>query len=185
MSNRPLDATASRTGPPEPASSQESDDVLVARVGIKDRKVEGEVAFAKGHSGTDGVDSKVEVFAGTMSLGYDQVTIGGSVSHVDVSLESVNVDVSAEGLGFKVNRGTKNADGSVGYNLGAQATLVGIEATKRWGGGASHVTGGLSAGAGVEISVGDRDLDKDNNPELCARVSVLWATVGFCIEYPR
>ncbi|HEY0712301.1 MAG TPA: hypothetical protein VGF45_06490 [Polyangia bacterium] len=183
MSNRPVSGSQTRTGSSGPATSAEPDETLVARITVGGRKVEGEVALAKSRLDSDGVDAKAEAFAGTMTLGYDQVTVGGSVGHVDVTIDRLRLDIAAEGLGVKLNRGTKNADGSVGYNLGAQATLVGVEATHRWNGGVSHFTGGLSAGAGVEISVGDRDIDADNNPELCARVSVLVATVGFCIEY--
>jgi hypothetical protein len=46
------------------------------------------------------------------------------------------------------------------------------------------VTGGLSVGVGAELGVGVRDFDKDSNPELCARVSVLFFTLGACVENP-
>ena len=39
-------------------------------------------------------------------------------------------------------------------------------------------------GVGVELGVGLPDFDRDNNPELCARVSVLFFTLGDCLENP-
>ncbi|HEY0710131.1 MAG TPA: hypothetical protein VGG33_25190 [Polyangia bacterium] len=183
MSNRPVSGPQSRPG--GPATEPDNllpDNLFVARGSVKDKRIEGEVGMIKDQSAHDGVESKVEILAGSASLGYDQVTIAGAINHVELSYEDSGIDLSGEVAGFKLNRGTQNADGSVGYNLGAQVTIAGIEGTKRFG-SASSLTFGLSAGAGVEISVGDRDFDKDNSPELCARVSLGWATVGFCFEH--
>lgn len=74
------------------------------------------------------------------------------------------------------------ADG-VDLELFSASTAVAVESFTPFGGGNS-VTGGLSVGVGAELGVGTRDFDKDNNPELCARVSVLFFTLGACVENP-
>jgi hypothetical protein len=82
----------------------------------------------------------------------------------------------------KLNVSKDNPDGSVGGNASVGATLIGVEGT--WTRNGNSVTGGLSVGAGAEVGVGTRDFDKDGRPEFCARVSVLVATVGMCLENP-
>lgn len=183
MSTRPVSTPSGPTKLPDPDAP--ASDNLVARAKVTDGGLEAEVALGKGHTAIDGLDGTVdvEVFSGSMSLERNQVTVEGAVNHVDVDIEAIRLEVTAEALSFRVNRGTKNADGSVGQNAGIQATLVGVEATQKLG-TASSLTLGLSAGAGAEISVGTRDFDKDNNPEFCLRVSLLWGTVGTCIENP-
>lgn len=81
----------------------------------------------------------------------------------------------------RANIGIHNDDGSTGFNIGAGATAVGFEGTV---GGASRLTYGVAAGMGAGVSVGVRDVDRDGNGELCARVSIGPVTVGACLENP-
>jgi hypothetical protein len=88
---------------------------------------------------------------------------------------------SVEAFTARANIGIHNDDGSTGFNVGAGVTAVGFEGTV---GGASRLTYGVAAGAGAGFSVGMRDVDRDGNGELCARVSIGPVTVGACLENP-
>lgn len=76
--------------------------------------------------------------------------------------------------------GSLNADGSVGVNLGASATAVGVEATLSNGSDSSTI--GLVIGEGAEASLGVRDQDSDGNLEVCARAAAEFAIGGGCLE---
>jgi hypothetical protein len=132
------------------------------------------------HTGKGELGNEGEIFGLSGKLSRDEFTIQGAVGRAQI--EGRLGSVSAEALAFKASSGTVNPDGSVGRNLALGTTVVGIEGTLNLG--ANSVTGGLSAGAGVELGIGTRDLDKDNRPEFCARVSALILTVGLCIESP-
>jgi hypothetical protein len=151
----------------------------VARAEISTQEVDLEVAAAKGQV-ADGVD--VEVFSASAKLTGDQLTVQGAMSRVEVGGGRV-LTGSLETFSFKGNVSKTNPDGSVGGNAGIGAQVIGVEGTAKFL-GASSVTGGLSVGVGAELGVGVRDFDKDNNPELCARVSVLFFTLGACVENP-
>jgi hypothetical protein len=151
----------------------------VARAEISTQEVELEVAAAKGHV-ADGID--VEVFSASAKLDGDQLTVQGAMSRVEVGGDRV-LTGSLETFSFKGNVSKANPDGSIGGNAGIGANVIGVEGTARFL-GASSVTGGLSVGVGAELGVGVRDFDKDSNPELCARVSVLFFTLGACVENP-
>jgi len=88
---------------------------------------------------------------------------------------------SVEAFTARANIGIHNDDGSTGFNVGAGVTAVGFEGSV---GGASRLTYGVAAGAGAGVSVGVRDVDRDGNSELCARVSIGPVTVGACLENP-
>ncbi len=87
-----------------------------------------------------------------------------------------------ETFSAKASVGIHNDDGSTGFNVGAGATAVGFEGSV---GGASRLTNGVAAGVGGGVSVGVRDVDGDDNRELCARVSIGPVTVGACLESPQ
>ena len=88
---------------------------------------------------------------------------------------------SVETFTARANIGIHNDDGSTGFNVGAGATALGFEGSV---GGASRLTYGVAAGVGAGVSVGVRDVDRDGNGELCARVSIGPVTVGACLENP-
>jgi hypothetical protein len=151
----------------------------IVRAELSTQEVDLEVAAAKGQV-TDGID--VEVFSASAKLSGDQLTVQGAMSRVEVGGNGV-LTGSLETFSFKGNVSKSNPDGSVGGNAGIGANVIGVEGTARFL-GASSVTGGLSVGVGAELGVGVRDFDKDSNPELCARVSVLFFTLGACVENP-
>jgi hypothetical protein len=152
----------------------------VARANISTREVELEVAAAKGRV-ADGID--VEVFSASAKLTADQLTVQGAMSRVEVGTADRRHTASLETFTFKGNVSHTNPDGSVGGNAGIGANVIGVEGTATFL-GASSVTGGLSVGVGAELGVGVRDFDKDSSPELCARVSLLFFTLGACVENP-
>ena len=151
----------------------------IARAEISTQEVDLEVAAAKGQV-ADGID--VEVFSASAKLDGDQLTVQGAMSRVEVGGDGV-LTGSLETFSFKGNVSKTNPDGSTGGNAGIGANVIGVEGTAKFL-GASSVTGGLSVGVGAELGVGVRDFDKDSNPELCARVSVLFFTLGACVENP-
>jgi hypothetical protein len=150
----------------------------LARTEISTQEVDLEVAAARGQL-ADGLD--VEVFSASAKLNGDQLTVQGAMSRVEVG--GGVLAGSLETFSFKGNVSKTNPDGSVGGNASLGASVVGVEGTAKFL-GASSVTGGLSVGVGAELGVGVRDFDKDSNPELCARVSVLFFTLGACVENP-
>lgn len=160
-----------------PSEAEGAKPVVAAKV--SGDGVEVEVAAAKGRV-ADGVD--IEVFSATAKATRDQMTVAATMSRIEAKSDNGANSIAVEKLSVKVSAGRDNADGSRGVNLGIGANAVGIEGTV--GGKGYGLTGGLSVGVGAEASVGVRDLDKDGNPELCARVSALFFTLGACAENP-
>jgi hypothetical protein len=80
----------------------------------------------------------------------------------------------------RANAGAHNDDGSIGFNAGLAATIVGAEGTLT--NGAHSITAGVSAGASAGLSVGIRDLDDNGINEWCVKVSAGPFTVGACWE---
>jgi hypothetical protein len=76
--------------------------------------------------------------------------------------------------------GTKNADGSEGYNFGASANAIAAEVSVAASG--NQLTLGVFAGAGAEGSIGTRDADADGNREYCVRAGAGAVVGGLCIE---
>jgi hypothetical protein len=152
----------------------------VARASLADG-IDAEVALIKGPASKN-VD--LEMFAASARVNKDQVTLQAGVSRIDLHTADKRQSISSEKLTAKVNVSYTNPDGSVGGNASIGATLIGVEGTLTVPGGGSSLTGGLSVGVGAELGVGTRDFDKDGHAELCARVSLLVATVGACLENP-
>jgi hypothetical protein len=152
----------------------------IARANVSTQELDVEVAAAKGRV-ADGID--VEVFSASAKLTGDQLTVQGAMSRVEVGTGDRRHTASLETFTFKGNVSHSNPDGSVGGNAGIGANVIGVEGTATFL-GASSVTGGLSVGVGAELGVGVRDFDKDGSPELCGRVSVLFFTLGACLENP-
>jgi hypothetical protein len=178
MSSRPISGNS--PSPVTPAAPEAESAQPVARAKVSAQEVELEVAAAKGHA-ADGVE--IEVFAASARITGDDVIVQGGLAKIEVGTDDRAHVASLENFTFKATAGRTNSDGSQGFNAGASATVVGVEGTTTFL-GASSVTGGLSVGVGAEVAVGTRDFDKDNNPELCARVSLLFFTAGLCVENP-
>ncbi len=166
---------AAGPGPPAPPASDAAGPRASARQTSDGFDVE--VALYR-DEGAFGLESEALVFSARKS--GEAVTVEGAVARAQI--DGRLTSVSAEALSFKASAGTVNPDGSVGRNVALGTTIVGLEGTLKLG--ANSVTGGISAGAGVELGIGTRDFDKDNRPEFCARVSALILTIGFCIEDP-
>jgi hypothetical protein len=149
----------------------------VARATVNRDQIDAEVALAKVPAG-DHFD--VELMSLSARADGDQLTVQGALSRIELHSKDPGQSLSVEKLSFKANLGAMNSDGSVGINAGIGATLIGIEGTATISG--NSLTVGLSAGAGAEVSVGVRDFDKDGSPEMCARISVLFVTLGTCME---
>jgi hypothetical protein len=178
MSSRPISGN-SPTSVPAAAPDAESAQP-VARASVSTQEVALEVAAAKGQA-TDGVE--IEVLSVSARITADDVIVQGGMARIEVGTDDRAHTASLENFTFKATAGRTNSDGSKGFNAGASATVVGVEGTTTFL-GASSVTGGLSVGVGAEAAVGTRDFDKDSNPELCARVSLLFFTAGLCVESP-
>lgn len=130
----------------------------------------------KGHDPKSGLDVEVLSLSGQV----------GTQNEFQVGLQRIGRSSPSGSVGIEVltaraNMGIHNDDGSVGINAGAQATALGVETTLAT---VDSLTVGLSAGLGVGGSVGLRDLDKDGEHELCAKVSLGPLTAGVCVETP-
>jgi hypothetical protein len=161
--------SAQSTTPPVPGP--------VGRATVNLDQIDAEVALAKGPAG-DHFD--VELMSLSAKVNADQLTVQGAFSRIEFHSKDRAHSVSVEKLSFKAELGTTNPDGSVGINAGVGANLIGIEGTATYSG--NSLTVGFAAGAGAEVSVGVRDFDKDGSPEMCARISVLFVTLGTCME---
>jgi hypothetical protein len=99
---------------------------------------------------------------------------------------------TAEALSAKAHLGFHNADGSVGFNIGASAVLVNAEGTVDVSllGGVfeGSFTAGVGLAKGGELSVGLRDQDNDGRTEVCGRIGIkpgVSVTLGACLELPK
>ena len=180
MSARSVTGTPG-SGPPPPSVPDEpaAPAAPVARANVSLERVDIEIAAAGGSAG-DGIE--VAVFAGSIQASAQQTTLEAKMFNVEVKSSDGHGKASLENFSAKINSGRENADGSVGGNFGIGANVIGVEGTL--GRSGWTVTGGLAVGAGAELSVGTRDLDKDGSKELCARVSAGFATLGLCVENP-
>lgn len=151
--------------------------------------------FAEASAGASGLRAGAGLLRGTdPDSGVSAQLIAGSVTS-DARSSEVQVGLARLGLGpadrsnlraqaFTASAavGTHNADGSVGYGVGMEATVVGVEGTLASSGWSA--TGGIAAGFAAASSIGTRDADRDGSPELCGRVSFAFVTAGLCLERP-
>jgi hypothetical protein len=142
-----------------------SGDSLFAGVAL----LKGGVAKSNGEAEVMSISSQIGAET-EVQLGFQRV--GGAHGALSGGVEIFTA---------RANIGIHNDDGSTGFNVGAGVTAVGFEGSV---GGASRLTYGVAAGAGAGVSVGVRDVDRDGNSELCARVSIGPVTVGACLENP-
>jgi hypothetical protein len=98
-----------------------------------------------------------------------------------IDLAGVHLTGSLEAGTARLNAGTHNDDGSHGFNAGAAATAVGVEATVEYSGWSLTLGESLSVGGG--FSSGEaRDIDGDGSPERCFKGSLGPYTIGVCTE---
>lgn len=171
---------------PPPSTARNNAERTHERLGITPYLAAGQVgdtyalhagtALLKGHDPKSGLD--VEVLSVSGQVGTQEEW---QASLVRLGKSTSAGSFGAEALTVRVNRGIHNDDGSVGFNAGAQVTALAAEATY---GTVDSLTLGLSAGAGAGGSLGVRDLDKDGEHEVCAKVSYGPLTVGGCVETP-
>ena len=140
--------------------------------------IEGEVFALKGRDAKSGVE--VEVFSASATTSPLQDRAQATMARIGMSRDDGRLGASVEVMTAKAHSGTENPDGTLGLNLGAGVTVVGVETTATLG----PVTGtlGLSAGASLAGSVGVGDRDDDGQPELCVRAEWAIWTAGGCIE---
>lgn len=182
----PPSALPPSSKPPSPSTAHNNAERTSERRGIAPYASAGQVgdtyavhagvALLKGHDPKSGLD--VEVLSVSGQVGTQEewqaglVRLGRSTSAGSFGIEAMTL---------RVNRGIHNDDGSVGLNMGAQVTALGGETTV---GTVESLTLGVSAGAGAAGSFGVRDLDRDGEHEVCAKVSYGPVTVGACVETP-
>lgn len=120
---------------------------------------------------------EVEVFSVSGQVGGEMEAQGALAR---LGLSGTRGSVTAEFLTARAHGGSHNDDGSTGVNVGAGATGAGVEGTLALG--ESSITGGVALSLGASASLGVRDQDGDGAIEVCAKVSVGFATLGFCAE---
>jgi hypothetical protein len=136
-------------------------------------------AAIKGRDARTGIETEIFSVSGQVG-GENEVQAG--MARIGVSSDSGTHSATMDIFTARASGGAHNADGSTGINAGAMATVVGIEGTTGYSG--NSITGGLSFSAGAEGSIGVRDADGDGSSDLCARVSVMFFTLGACVESP-
>ncbi|MFC1705882.1 hypothetical protein ACFL59_03555 [Planctomycetota bacterium] len=178
--------------PPDAAQSSEATDDAQqtstrtspaphADAGVSDSgdSVYAEAAAISGRDSQSGIE--VDAFGVRGEVGA-QNEASVVMARVGASSDDGTDRIAMDVFSGRANIGIHNADGSTGANAGAMATAVGVEGTVGHSG--NSVTGGLSLSAGAEGSVGIRDQDGDGSKEVCARVSLMFFTVGGCVENP-
>jgi hypothetical protein len=133
--------------------------------------------------------AEVELFGVSRQVGLeteDSFVLG----HAGIPLSSRS-SAFVEACSARVNAGIHDNDGSEGLNAGVQLTAAQVEVAHQFQDrearifrSGDSVAFGLSAGAGFEISTGDRDLDGDGKIEKCLRVLSGVAVLGLCLEEP-
>ncbi len=124
---------------------------------------------------------ELELFSASGQLGaQNELQAGVARAGDSVEYKGVRGSVAVDVLTTRVNGGIYNDDDSVGANLGAMNTAVGIEVTA--GGGGWQATVGVSASMGVAVSSGERNIDGDATIERCFKGSIGALTLGFCSE---
>jgi len=133
------------------------------------------VAALKGRDTKTGIE--VEVFSTSAQVGGENEAQAGLAR---LGISGSCGSVTTEFLTARAHGGAHNDDGSTGINAGALATGAGIEGTLS--SAAESVTAGLSLSVGLAGSIGLRDANHDNLPELCVKGSVGFVTLGVCVE---
>ena len=129
--------------------------------------------------GRDASGVEVESLSASVQVGAQNEA---QVTGQRLAFSNGHVAVSIEGGTANAHAGFANPDGSVGLNGGAQTSAVYGEVTLS--GAANSVSVGLGIGSGAEASIGVRDKNHDDNPEVCFRVAFAIGMVGACIELP-
>lgn len=171
-------------GPPANTSAQRTSEREISPYADYGVTASGDSVFAgaaaiKGRDAKTGVEA--EAFSVSGQLGM-QSEAQAAMARVGWSSDDGRQNASMDIFTARANAGVYNTDGSVGLNLGASATAVGVEGTANYSGWS--LTGGLAVSAGAEGHVGIRDSDKDGSKELSIRVSVMFFTVGVGLEWP-
>jgi hypothetical protein len=130
--------------------------------------------------GQCGAEGCVTVAGARLQTG-DQTQLNITGLRVNVGTEKNYL--GAEGFTASLGAGSHNADGSVGANASATATLVGGTLNLEKSG--YRLALGASVGVGAAASVGVRDADADGTPEACASASLGPVSIGVCIESAR
>ncbi|MDB4941101.1 MAG: hypothetical protein JWP97_635 [Labilithrix sp.] len=123
--------------------------------------------------------SGLEIEAGSVSV---QVGEQNEAQATGLRFGNRGGSTTVEAATATAHAGFHNSDGSLGLNGGLLATAVAGE--KTFEKGANQLTVGLSISEGAEASIGVRDKDHDDDPELCFRASFGVVTVGACVEIP-
>jgi hypothetical protein len=110
-----------------------------------------------------------------------QPELGASRTHFQETLDGVHLKGTLDVLTAGLHLGSLNDDGSRGENVGAAATLVGVEVTAEYRGYSFTFGESVSLGAGVS-SGEERDIDGDGIRERCFKGSLGPLTLGFCDE---
>jgi hypothetical protein len=137
------------------------------------------VAALKGRDPKTGIE--VEVFSASAQVavkadGENEAQVGMA----RMGISGKHGSATTEFFTARLNSGAHNDDGSKGINVGALATIAGMEGTLNIGAGS--LTLGLAAGTGEAFSAGARDIDGDGVSEWCAKASIGELTLGFCTD---
>lgn len=150
-----------------------------ARAEVDSYTTRAQAAAVGGRDAQTGVEA--DVFSVTVEVGSENRGRVGMASVGASSGDGVH-RIHGDVMVARAEASVNNRDGGTGLNIGAMSTAVGVEGTAVYSG--SSITGGLSLSIGAEAHIGIRDADRDGSSELCARVDVLFFSLGACLENP-
>ncbi|MBN1962362.1 MAG: hypothetical protein JW841_15625 [Deltaproteobacteria bacterium] len=134
-------------------------------------------AAIKGRDQRTGIETEVFTISGRLG-GENEVQAG--MGRIGVSSDDGMNNATMEVFTARAAGGAHNNDGSTGINAELMGTVIGAQGTASYEG--NSITGGLSFSAGAGGSIGLRNADQDDSTEVCGSVSVMFFTLGTCIE---
>lgn len=124
------------------------------------------------------------VFEAKLEAGEQTQISGGLIKARIGDQKPGAASLSAELMTVRAGYGTRNEDGSKGFNAGVVLRAAGVESTISTG--ASGLTVGVGPGIGLAASVGVRDADKDGYAEACLGLDIGVLKIGGVqLEDPR
>ncbi|MCL2779552.1 MAG: hypothetical protein FWD73_16290 [Polyangiaceae bacterium] len=146
-------------------------------------------AVVKGKVPRGGGD--IEVLSASIQVGLQNEAQVGVLRANNLELakgKTLSIEVGT----VELHEGIHNPDGSTGFNIGVDATVVGVGVTTTDGANSATVGGGLGIGWGGHIGV--QDADHNGKLEVCGGLSIGAGVkegklgpsggVGGCVELP-
>jgi hypothetical protein len=180
-----VDDSAGGSDSPAPVDASSSGTRIGSRWHAEstDGTVFAEASLLHGRDSRNGLEVSAFDVSGEASSDKIDLQFQGTMGHLGISSDDGRTALRGDVFAATAHLGTKNADGSEGFNIGGGATVLSIEGTVPIGDSVT-ATVGVAMSAGASVSLGVRDADHDGKIEYCGHVEVLFGIAGLCVENP-